>query len=216
VGGDQGDGGAGAGAELFFEVARDAWCAQQNGYDRHVEKRSDIEASGTFCINDLARSNFLGVLGQSRRFPWVVAVASILFVALTAFETFSGIAHGYAAPIALFVLIFVYVNSVKTFRGLRKDFDCRRYFRDPVKYVFTDETITTLGTGIRSAVVWASLVRVRETASLFKLYVGPRGFVIVPKRFFQSSEEIDKWRQLIASRVDPKLIAKPSFLGRWC
>jgi hypothetical protein len=178
--------------------------------------QSVIEATGTFCIDDVARSKFLGVLGQSRLFPWIVAVVALLSIAFIAFETASGSAHGNTVPAAFLIVIFVYFLSAATYRQLRDEFTVRRYFRDPVTYVFTPETIGMVGTGLSSTVAWSNLVRVRETASLFLLYIGPKGAVIVPKRFFQSPEEIEKWRQLVASSVDPKLIEKPSFFGRWC
>ena len=56
---------------------------------------------------------------------------------------------------------------------------------------------------------------VRETKSLFLLYLAPRRAVIVPKRFFESPEQMEQWRQLVLAAVAPKKIEKPGLIGRW-
>jgi YcxB-like protein len=181
-----------------------------------VQTPSTIEATGTYCIDDLARSTFLGVLGRSRAFPWVVGITLVLFVAFVAFETARGDEVGSTAPILLLAVIFLYLLSMMTYRNCRKELAARKHFRDPIAYLFTHETISTVGTGLSSATGWGNIVRIRETRSLFLLYLGLSGAVIVPKRFFKSTREIENWRQLVASSVNPKLIEKPGFFGRWC
>jgi hypothetical protein len=120
-----------------------------------------------------------------------------------------------AVQLALFLLIFIYLIAVMTYRDSRKELGGRLYYRDPVTYVFTGETVSITGTGLSSSITWKNIARIRETRSLFLLYVGPKGAVIVPKRFFQSPDEMERWRQLVAAWVKPKLIEKPSFVGRW-
>jgi hypothetical protein len=57
---------------------------------------------------------------------------------------------------------------------------------------------------------------VRETKRLFLLYQVPYLATIVPKRWFESPEQIETWRQIALAGMGPKGIAKGGVVGRWC
>src|SRR5580658_2066192 len=144
----------------------------RSSYDRKVQTRAVIEVSGTFCVDDLARSKYLGVLGGSRRLTWIVAMAMLVSVLFFAFEASNPDFPGNAVlrnavQLALFLLIFIYLIAVMTYRDSRKELGGRLYYRDPVTYVFTGETVSITGTGLSSSITWKNIARIRETRSLF-------------------------------------------------
>jgi hypothetical protein len=211
MGVDQEVGSAGACAQLFFEVA----------YDRQVQTTTVIQANGTFRVGDLARSQYFIAL---RRTWWFIGFWVLGLILVAPFVVFIAIGHREgsdavlqnAIPFALLVSLWVFLVSVLPYRSARRDFAARRHFRDEVSFVFTTEAVSTTGTGLSSSVSWSNVTRFRETNSIFLLYFGPNSASIIPKRFFRSQDEIEKWRELLASSVDPKLIEKPTFIGRWC
>jgi hypothetical protein len=180
-----------------------------------------IELRGTYRIDDLARHFYFDALRKSWWFIVSIPAGLILIALLITFITIQnpGIQwHGFqnVIPFGLLLLVWLFLMAVMPYRTARKEYATKIYLREYVTYVFTPETINTSGTGISSSVSWKNITRFRETKSLFLLYLGPNGAINIPKRFFQSPEEMERWRQLVQSSMDPKLIEKPSFVGRWC
>ncbi|MGO9095579.1 MAG: YcxB family protein [Bryobacteraceae bacterium] len=62
----------------------------------------------------------------------------------------------------------------------------------------------------------SELKTLRETKSLFLLYSMSNLAMILPKRLFQSPEQMKQWRQLVLAAIAPKKIEKPGLIGRWC
>jgi hypothetical protein len=111
-----------------------------------VQNQPAVEVNGTSSVDDLARSKVLGVLGGSRRFRWVVVTAMVLSFAVFVLVGAAGNSPAYVklgniVAVALFPLVFVYLLSLMTYREFRNEFAVRKYFRDPVTYVFTEETV---------------------------------------------------------------------------
>ena len=178
--------------------------APQIGYYRQVQETSAIELQGTVVLADLVRAEYFSVL---RRIPWLSVIAIILFVLIAPVN---------AAPLGFIVLVLALITALIPYRIARRHLRDRSYLHKPIAWVFDSEAISSAGTGISSRIAWGLLKRVRETKSMFLLYHSRDAAVIVPKRFFRSLDEMDRWRQLVAAYVDPKLIEKPSFVGRWC
>lgn len=122
----------------------------------------------------------------------------------------------HVVTIIIVLLFWALFMGVMPYRNARKQFATLSYLGEPVTYVFTSETISGTGTSASWSTAWNALKVLRETNSLFLLYHGPCAAVIVPKRFFQSPAEMEKWRQLVLACVAPKPIEKPGIVGRWC
>jgi hypothetical protein len=213
VGVDQEDGGAGAGAELFFEVG-----------DVSVEGESAIELRGGLSFEDTMRFQYFQAL---RRIWWLVALVAILLfivapVLLALFvNTYPPVVSWdwvltNAAPVAYGLLAIMFLVLVAPYVCAKKQFAAQSQPPKILKVSFTSEGISSEGTGFSSKVAWTFVKTVRETESFFLLYYSASAAMVVPKRCFNNPEEMERWRNLFGACVDPKVIERPSFAGRWC
>jgi len=118
-----------------------------------------------------------------------------------------------APSFVIFLLFLALIMGFMPYRNARKQFAAQSFLREPITYVFTFETVSGTGPSASWSIAWNVLKRIQETRSLFLLYQGPNIAVIVPKRFFQSTAEMEKWRELCVAH---KRIDKPGVVGRWC
>jgi YcxB-like protein len=184
-----------------------------------VQTQSVVEVSGTLAVGDLRR--FLYSRNVRPAFMMVVIVTSIV-ICLFQYNAIANnsnlpdaLQKGFA-PFAVVLLIWIGLIAVWPLWSAKKEFASQVYLRERLTICFTPDGISSEGTGVSSKGGWVKVKRVRETKSLFLLYYSATTALVLPKRFFQSPDEMERWRQLIASCVDPKLIEKPSFVGRWC
>jgi hypothetical protein len=194
----------------------------KTGYDRHVQTESAVELHGTLSLPEVTRFQYFHTLRRSWTVAAVFAVILILLMAFTALTLIVNPEPDWramlmdATPFTLFLLLWVLLIGVMPYRNARKQFATQSYLREPITYVFTSATVSATGASASWTLAWSVLKRVRETKSLFLLYHGPNIAMIVPKRFFQSPAEMEKWRQLVLESMATKRIEKPGVIGRWC
>jgi hypothetical protein len=73
----------------------------------------------------------------------------------------------------------------------------------------------SIGMHFSSEIGYEALWSVRETKSLFLLFLGAGSAVVLPKRFFKDPVQQSDWRILLEQRILPKSITTSGFLGRW-
>jgi hypothetical protein len=90
------------------------------------------------------------------------------------------------------------------------------------KHVGEPSTLQFMEAGMRrtspsssSQFQWNVVTRVFETRTLFVIFVG-EGNLLVPKRYFQSVDEMFAWRAVVEAGIAPKKIVKPGFVARHC
>jgi hypothetical protein len=66
-----------------------------------------------------------------------------------------------------------------------------------------------------SEISYEALWAVRETKSLFLLYLGAGSAILLPKRFFKDAAQQSDWRIFLQQQISPKRIMRSGFLGRW-
>ena len=174
-----------------------------------------IELHGTYSLDDLTRLHHFQIWYRGWwLYPIVALILVVLAVKSPAPDLATRIVN--SIPFLLLLLAYTIFYVIVPFVGSWNQFRKQTYLQDPVVFVFTPKAMSMTGVGISSTTAWNRVIKVRETKSLFILYQGPGSAEMVPKRFFEGPEEIHRWLQLVASRVDPKLIEKPNFIGRWC
>jgi hypothetical protein len=160
---------------------------------------SAIELSGSLSFSDTIRFHYFNTL---HRIWWLVVLVAILLLVvvpmLLAFfvNTYPPIvswswvvenAGPYWAVLAA-LLCVVAVPYV----GAKKQFAAQSHPPQPLKVSFTSEGISSEGVGFSSKIAWSFVKSVRETKSLFLLYYSTGTAMVVPKRFFRSSEELER------------------------
>ena len=84
----------------------------------------------------------------------------------------------------------------------------------PITYTFSTQGIHSTGVHFSSDISYEALWAVRETKSLFLLYLNAASAIVLPKRVFRDDVQQDAWRLLVEQRISPKRIAKSGLLGR--
>jgi hypothetical protein len=189
-----------------------------------VQSESAIEMRGGLSLPDALHFYYFQTL---RRIWWLVALVAILLtivapILLAVFvNTYPPVVSwdwvvSHAMLPVFLVLALTFLVLVMPYLAARKLIAAQTSAPKLLKVFFSSEGIRSDGDGFSSMIAWRLLKTVRETECLFLLYLSPGSAMLVPKRFFQNPDELEKWRQLVASSVDPKLIEKPSFFARWC
>ena len=195
--------------------------ANEQRYNDRVQTQV-FELHGTLDRSDLTRFQYFHTLRRTWPVAVFVALILILVLPLGALAMIANPDSDWrpvltnALPFVLLLVFWLFLLGGMPFRNARKALTTQGYLREPITYTFTDETISGTGPSIRWSIAWNVMKRIRETRSLFLLYHAPNVAVILPKRFFQSSSEMDAWRQFVATYLDSKRIDKLSFVARLC
>jgi hypothetical protein len=90
------------------------------------------------------------------------------------------------------------------FRACRGSFTSNSSLRGPVRYEFTDAGIRTSGPAFAGTAAWDCLYEVHETKRYFILLPAKNLFVAIPKRFFESVEQVTAFRDLLRRNLGGK------------
>lgn len=92
--------------------------------------------------------------------------------------------------------IGIYRNAVSTYKSTKA-------LHESVTYEITSSFISMNGESFNSTLHWKTLYRVREIKGWFLLYTTRSTALIIPKKVFNSNEEINTFRNLAFSSVQP-------------
>lgn len=112
--------------------------------------------------------------------------------------------------LAFWLLIFV----VLPYRSAKRQMLTSASASHPMTYVFTPAGIQYKGAHASGEVAYPAVWKVRETKSLFCVYLNAAAAVLIPKRFFESPSQESEWRAFLEQRIAPKQIEKPGFWGK--
>ncbi len=116
-----------------------------------------------------------------------------------------------------FLLMLVFWTFIVTtpYWGAKRQMKTTIGLAAPITWIFSSQGIHRTGLHFSSEITYEGLWAVRETKSLFLLYLGASSALVLPKRFFKDTAQQKDWRILIEQRISPKRIARSGFLGRW-
>jgi hypothetical protein len=184
-----------------------------------MQSQPAFELGGTLDLGDLTRFHYFHMW----RSAWLIAIVAILGLML-----FGVLALAFGdsetdwnavkntGPLILVLAFWLCVLAIAPRRGAGKQLAAQNYLREPVTYTFTAETISGVSPSAQWSIAWSVVKRIRETKSLFLLYHGQNIAVIVPKRFFRDSAEMERWRELVMASIHPKQIERPGLVARFC
>lgn len=99
--------------------------------------------------------------------------------------------------LAIMTTMGIAIKSVHAWRSGAK-------FLGPEEIIFGDETITFAAKEAAGVLPWTTYTWFKETRRSFILWQrGSRAWLLLPKRQFQSAEEVDRMRSLLAKHLTP-------------
>lgn len=181
-------------------------------YDGPVEQPTPIKMAGTLSVTDLTRFQYF----HSLRLTWPVAVlvaAVVLFLAPSMISRSAGISQSVKNVIPISVPFVMYAFLPMIFA--RRQYATQPGLRQPLTYTFGEKGYASQGPSASSKWTWDLVQAIRETKTLFVFNHGMEVAMILPKRFFSSSEQMESWRNLVSSHVPAKKIKGIGLLGKW-
>jgi hypothetical protein len=140
-----------------------------------------------------------------------VLLAALVMVLTPDFE----LARRGGTPFLLLLTFWICV-AVTPYRGAKRLMKTSVYLSSPISYIFSSQGIHSTGTHISSDVSYEAVWNVRETKTLFLLYLNASSALVLPKRFFTDAIQQNDWRLFLEQRISPKRIMQSGFLARWC
>jgi len=74
----------------------------------------------------------------------------------------------------------------------------RRWLRQPTNYTFNSRGISSRAVSYSGFREWGYIRRVEENGRAFLIYLSPAQVVVIPKRYFESEDQIRAFRELAA------------------
>ena len=148
---------------------------------------------------------------------WVlfIALAILLIVILpnrSGPQSVSGAGDTWQLPSVLVLLwgvVFITIRIVRRKTYYRRAFDQQSDLHLPQLMRITDDGLEISNSVSQARTGWLGYVKFGETANLFLLYTGPNLAVLVPKRAFRGTAEVDGFRTFASSRISAPQSAFP-------
>jgi YcxB-like protein len=105
-------------------------------------------------------------------------------------------------PIVFLVLaIFLYLLLFRPYLRARAFVRHTHGERDSVRYTFSQDGIDVKSAHSETHFQWAAVVRAKQTAHLFVLYLSKSSSIVVPKRCFASIEQQSSFQGLVKRNI---------------
>ena len=156
---------------------------------------------------DVTRANRDIALGQFTTHKWVVlGISSAVLTAMFAFLVFRQITGpemllvGFIGLVGgpVLLLATLHMNAEKAAKTLLQSTPSAQ---GPMHWLFSDDAIRLDSPTGSSHLEWATYIRVRETTAQFLLYPQTQVAYVIPKRCFSSTEQVNKFREMIRRQV---------------
>lgn len=145
----------------------------------------------------------------------LVSLAGVLLaVAVAVLTSDWGLVRHNGTPFLLMLIFWIFIMATP-YLAAKRLMKTTIPLSAPITCIFSPRVIQRTGTHFSSEISYEALWAVRETKSLFLLYLGAGSAILLPKRFFKDASQQDDWRILVEQRISPKHITKSGFLGRW-
>jgi hypothetical protein len=183
-----------------------------------VQNDNVVEVSGVLAFSDLLKYSY----SQCYRRTWWIVLLSLLIsisgvllaVVVLVLTSDYELVRKNGTPFLL-LLVFWIVLVTAPYRGAKRQMKTNVPLAAPILYIFSPQGIHRSGIHFSSDISYEALWAVRETNSLFLLYLSATSAFVFPKRFFKDAAQEKDWRLLVEQRISPKSITKSGFLGRW-
>ncbi|BCB05222.1 YcxB family protein [Bacillus sp. KH172YL63] len=102
--------------------------------------------------------------------------------------------------VCLSFLFFLYGKGILFIKASR-EYKSDQLIKQDISYTFSGDGITQKRGRSVSYIQWKEIVSVREQPSMFLIYLSKSKAIVLPKRFFDSREELEAFKELIEGNV---------------
>lgn len=161
-----------------------------------------IQAEGQFEFADIWRGTLLASRKLLIWFPLgaLVIAVWVLFGGLAGSVENPGRRAGLIAVLLFWAVLPWASGAYSSYRILKRSPN----LQGTVRFQFDEEGYRLEGPHASAEVKWAALVKWKEAKQTFLLYSNPRVGSVIPKRFFQSSADVDAVRSLLQTKVQKR------------
>ena len=167
----------------------------------HPETSIDIDVQLEF--NDYLKANswFLW-----RKFKWLIVlllIAAVVYPLIVVVRYSSGVTVNYAwayfVPWALLLVLLV-----SSYSGAKQHMASNKALHEKIHYVFSESGMDTTAASFSGTMAWQNVFAAHETGSNFLIFIARNMMYIIPKRCFQSAEQIDAFKRLLRAELGNK------------
>ncbi|OIJ14539.1 hypothetical protein BKP35_06590 [Anaerobacillus arseniciselenatis] len=135
---------------------------------------------------------------------YFISVFLIMFIAIyiTMFEEF-GWFLTVALPLSITYIGFVFLKFILKMIN-KRHYDQNPMLKQKMKYVISTKTIRLNSEQLQSKYSWEEIRSTIEYRDMFLLYVTKTSALILPKRYFQTKEDISQFKALLQDRLEAK------------
>jgi hypothetical protein len=178
-----------------------------------------VELEGRLTFGEALRYSFLHRCGYWSNWATCTVLA---FIALLVLRCLDLIPPGTAAdrflpggtsPLTILV-VFGFVGFILPYLIAREQYKGPD-LSDPTHYTFDAVGYEVVQPVWRYRVDWTSVREIRESRSMFLLYLNRTQRTIIPQRFFPDDQTLAAWRVLVATHAPSVPIRRNSIAGRF-
>jgi hypothetical protein len=101
-----------------------------------------------------------------------------------------------AGTAIVLAVVLWYITRSSISKKSRKAFESDNLAKQPQNYIISDEGIQYESESGEGQIKWEDIYKIGETGSLFAFFVSSNRALILPKRFFQSEEDKQFFKEL--------------------
>jgi len=111
-------------------------------------------------------------------------------------------------PIVLFTFFLIPLVILLRFVihhiAVKKYWNSNKKIQEEIKRIFSIEGIQSQANTASGFISWADIYEVKEYKEDLSIFISTIESFIIPKRFFKSDEDLQKVKEIIKQKVDPK------------
>lgn len=162
-----------------------------------MENREPVTVSGSITVDEFKKYQAYHVRRINLSFFFVVLVVfTLMFVSVI--DAIWFISIWFAALFALVPsgLFLLFVKTLNRYRA-KKEFESDPIALNEMTYTFSEEGVHQKVRRSDNYYEWSDFSSFQETPELFLLYVSKRKAILLPKRFFRSNEQQERFRSMV-------------------
>ncbi|NHM30049.1 YcxB family protein [Neobacillus terrae] len=160
-----------------------------------------LELSGTLTFNDFKRYNF-----HAKKKPETYYFFSVIIVLFFIFKMFNPeLGIGYSLFVSIIIGIVVeIIRWFLLYLRVRKEFTSDQVIKNEVKYWINGNGINQERKASNIQIEWNDIISIYEYKDLFRLQISSNKAIVLPKSFFHSKGDINRFKKIIRQNINSK------------